>query len=71
MARSSLLALAIAASLLDPASAQVTPTDDAQFRRQQESGSLDAAREGARIERERSGHSGPPPEKWSALNYVF
>ena len=49
---------ALAAS---PASAQVTPSDDAQFRRQQEQGRLDAARENARIERERSGYSNPAP----------
>lgn len=57
MVRAPLLTVAITASLLGPASAQVTPTDDAQFRRQQEIGRLDAAREGARIERERSGYS--------------
>jgi hypothetical protein len=62
MMRSSPLVLAALAVLaLDPASAQVTPTDDAQFRRQQESGRLDAARENARIERERSGYSNPAP----------
>lgn len=44
-----------------PAWAQVTPTDDAQFRRQQEQGRLDAARDNARIERERSGYSNPAP----------
>lgn len=42
-----------------PAAAQVT--DDTQFRRQQETGRLDAARENARIERERTGFSNPAP----------
>jgi len=42
-----------------PARAQVS--DDAQFRQQQEIGRLDAARENARIERERSGFSNPAP----------
>ncbi len=57
--RAPLLAFAILAAV--PAAAQVTPTDDAQFRRQQEQGRLDAARENARIERERSGYSNPAP----------
>ncbi len=57
--RAPLLAFAILAAV--PAAAQVTPTDDAQFRRQQEQGRLDAARENARIERERSGSSNPAP----------
>jgi hypothetical protein len=53
--------LLLALTLAVPAAAQVTPTDDAQFRRQQEQGRLDAARENARIERERSGYSNPAP----------
>lgn len=57
--RAPLLAFAILAAV--PAAAQVTPSDDAQFRRQQEQGRLDAARENARIERERSGYSNPAP----------
>jgi len=57
--RAPLLAFAILATV--PAAAQVTPTDDAQFRRQQEQGRLDAARDNARIERERSGYSNPAP----------
>lgn len=51
-----LLLLALAAL---PARAQVS--DDAQFRQQQEIGRLDAARENARIERERTGVSNPAP----------
>lgn len=51
-----LLLLALAAL---PARAQVS--DDAQFRQQQEIGRLDAARENARIERERAGFSNPAP----------
>lgn len=42
-----------------PAAAQVS--DDAQFRRQQEIGRLDAARENTRIERERARLSDPAP----------
>lgn len=42
-----------------PAAAQVS--DDARFRLQQETGRLDAARENARIERERAGVSNPAP----------
>lgn len=61
MARHFLALLAALASSALPAAAQVTPTDDAQFRRQQEQGRLDAARENARIERERSGYSNPAP----------
>lgn len=56
----SFLGLLLALAVL-PAAAQVTPTDDAQFRRQQEQGRLDAARENARIERERSGYFNPAP----------
>jgi hypothetical protein len=56
-----LVLLVALASAPFPAAAQVTPTDDAQFRRQQESGRVDAARENARIERERSGYSNPAP----------
>ncbi|MBM3546558.1 MAG: hypothetical protein FJX54_06375 [Alphaproteobacteria bacterium] len=62
MTRSSLPFLAILVAFAHgPTSAQVAPTDDAQFRRQQESGRLDAARENARIERERSGYSNSAP----------
>lgn len=61
MARHLSALLAALAIWAIPAAAQVTPTDDAQFRRQQEQGRLDAARENARIERERSGYSNPAP----------
>lgn len=53
--------LLLATTAASPTYAQVTPTDDAQFRRQQEQGALDAARDNARIERERSGYSNPAP----------
>ncbi len=53
--------LGIASLLALPAAAQVTPTDDAEFRRHQEQGRLDAARENTRIERERSGYANPAP----------
>lgn len=56
-----LLLPVLAALAAAPAASQVTPTDDAQFRRQQEQGRIDADRENARIERERSGYSNPAP----------
>ena len=48
---SRLLLLVLAAASAFPAAAQVTPSDDAQFRRQQEQGRLDAERDNARIQR--------------------
>ncbi|MSP48645.1 MAG: hypothetical protein EXQ95_04890 [Alphaproteobacteria bacterium] len=61
MARTSPALLVLVGLATLPAAGQVAPTDDAQFRRQQEIGRLDAARENARIERERSGLSSPAP----------
>jgi len=66
--RALLLALAILSYADNFAFAQVTPTDDPQFRRQQESGRLDAARENARVERERSGYANPAPAATTRSN---